>query len=279
MIEEIRASVKAVAFAKRGYPVLALHGIIDGACTCGNDQCHSPGKHPHPLSPRGKDSATTDAAEVKAWFREYPEINYGVCTDTLPTIDIDPRNGGDEAWLKLVKENYDVHSWRVATGGGGQHIIFGVGRKPLPSGKLARGVDIKGAGGYIVGVGSKHASGKQYRWFPHCEPRNVDLAAMPRWVVKQLVGKTGEWDNKPRDQSYFNKFLEPALPGERHERVASLLGHLFGSAFPNRAVLLALVISHVRLTFPDQEGFGDDEIVQIARDLVRAEHKKREAVA
>jgi hypothetical protein len=66
------------------------------------------------------------------------------------------------------------------------------------------------------------------------------------------------------------------LTGERHDRVASLIGHLFGSAFPNRGILLALVISHVRLTYPDLEDFGDDEIVNIARGIAKAENKKRD---
>jgi hypothetical protein len=42
-------------------------------------------------------------------------------------------------------------------------------------------------------------------------------------------------------------------------------------------VLLALVLSHVRLTYPDLTDFGDDEIIKIARDLAAKENKKREA--
>ena len=65
------------------------------------------------------------------------------CTDALPTADIDPRNGGDKAWLELVRKNYDVHTWRVQTGGGGVHIIFGSTSEPIPSGQLARGIEIR----------------------------------------------------------------------------------------------------------------------------------------
>ena len=271
---ELEAKQKAAAFAKRGYPVLALHGIKDGACTCGNDQCHSPGKHPHPLSPRGKDSATTDVAEVREWFREYPEINYGVRTDTLPTIDIDPRNGGDKAWLALIRENYDVHSWRVATGGNGVHILFGAGAKPIPSGKLAKGVDIKGAGGYIVGVGSRHASGKQYRWFPHCAPSDkVELAAMPAWVTKKLTARD-EPAAGPRDQGYYDELVADAFEGERNERLAKLLGHLYSSAFPNRAVLYVLAYCWAQ-TFCHPP-LNEDEVRNVARSILRCESKKRE---
>jgi Bifunctional DNA primase/polymerase, N-terminal len=215
-------------------------------------------------------------------FAEVPHLNYGVRTDTLPTIDIDPRNGGDKAWLELIKDNHDVHSWRVATGGGGQHIVFGSTDTPVPSGKLARGVDVKGVGGYIVGVGCLHASGKRYRWFPQCSPREAELKAPPAWLTNKLVKP--KWNGEPRArggdaQTYYNKLLEPALNGERHEKVAALLGHLYGSVFPNRGVLLALVISHVRLTYPDLDGFNDEEIVNIARDLAKSENKKRKGAA
>jgi hypothetical protein len=41
-------------------------------------------------------------------------------------------------------------------------------------------------------------------------------------------------------------------------------------------VLLALVISHVRLTYPDLSDFDDNEIVEIARGIAKCERKKRE---
>ena len=266
----------ALAFAARGYPVLPLHGIVDGRCTCGNPQCGiTSGKHPHaPFAPHGKDDATTDRATIRRWFADQPLINYGVCTDTLPTVDIDPRHDGDKAWLKLVRENYLVHTWQVQTGSGGQHLIFGATTEPTPCGKLARGVDVKGVGGYIVGVGSLHLSGNRYRWFKDANPTNTELKAPPQWILDKL--KKPKWSGRARTPDYYNELLAPALNGERHARVASLIGHLF-SPRPNRGVLLGLVISHVRLTYPDLEDFNDDEIVKIAVGIANAEDKKREA--
>src|SRR5262249_2076932 len=107
----------------------------------------------HPRSRHGAKDATSDPEIISEWFDEHPDSNYGVRTDLLPTVDIDPRNGGDKAWLKLVKENWLPHTWEVATGGGGTHLIFGTAATPVPCGKLARGVDVKGVGGYIVGGG------------------------------------------------------------------------------------------------------------------------------
>jgi Bifunctional DNA primase/polymerase, N-terminal len=278
----------ALAFAARGFAVLPLHSVkasgeSELACACGDPKCGSKGKHPFTrLAPHGLKDATTDIDVVRQWFTEAPMLNFGVITDNLPTIDIDPRHGGDKAWLKLIRENHDVHTWRVITGGGGQHIMFSAD-KPLPCGKLVRGVDTKGVAGYIVGVGSMHASGKRYRWAPQCSPMDFDdkmapPASVPAWILGKFKEKEKEkTTDQPRTTEFYNNLLAPALPGERRERVLGLLGHLYGSVLPNKGVLLGLVISHVRLTFPDLEGFGEDEIVGIARDLMQREHRKQAA--
>ena len=48
----------ALAYARRGWRVFPLHGIVRGTCTCGHPDCSSPGKHP--LVRRGLYEATTD---------------------------------------------------------------------------------------------------------------------------------------------------------------------------------------------------------------------------
>src|SRR5262245_14714403 len=88
----------ALAFVARGHAVLALHGFIDGKCTCWQDCGRDAGKHPHHFSPHGRDSATLDPDKVRWWFHKHPDLNYGIATDTLPTVDIDPRNGGKKTW-------------------------------------------------------------------------------------------------------------------------------------------------------------------------------------
>jgi hypothetical protein len=276
VIENSTPLVNALAFAARGHSILPLFGIDKDGCICGNVECRSKGKHPiSNLVPHGKDDAATDPKQIREWFDEHPDMNYGICADLLPTIDIDPRNGGDDTWRELTRKHYDVHTWRVRTGGGGQHIMHGAGADPVSCGKLGKGVDVKGIGGYIVGVGSLHESGKHYTWYNDCHPSKVDLKAVQRWVTDKLAKP--KWGGAPRPAEFYNELVAPAVNGERHDRVAALVGHLFGSAFPNRGVLLALVMSHVRHTYPDLDGFDDDEIVRIARDLARNDYKKRAA--
>jgi len=95
---------KALGFARRGFAVLPLYGIENGKCVCDKPACHSPGKHPltH-LTPHSLKDATTDTEIICEWFDEWPNANYGVLTDRLPTIDVDPRHGGDKSWRKLIR--------------------------------------------------------------------------------------------------------------------------------------------------------------------------------
>ena len=270
----------AIAFAHRGHPVLPLYWPKeDGSCSCGNPSCtgNSRGKHPFaPLVPNGKDNATTDLPAIKAWFAEYPLLNAGVTTDRFAVVDIDPRSGGRESWPKLVGTRHgEVHSWRVRTGSGGDHIYLDTGEHPLPSGKLARGVDLKAQKGYVVVPGSLHFSGKRYIWFADCHPSDTKLAPAPQWI--RNLAERGTWESTKRSWEYYQSLLAPAGNGERHDRVAKLLGHLFGSAFPNRALLLELVISHVAHTYPDLADFPPEEIIAIAEGLCRSEDRKRGA--
>ena len=63
-----RASVLSMMewFARQDIPVLPIHGIVDGCCTCGNVECGSRAKHPiSSLVHNGVKGATTDIKTIK----------------------------------------------------------------------------------------------------------------------------------------------------------------------------------------------------------------------
>lgn len=264
---------KALGFAVRSYAVLPVWGIEDGACECGRPACESPGKHPiGTLVPHGLSDATTDDKIISEWFDEYPNMNYGVSTDNLPTIDIDPRNGGDKAWRELLRKGYNPHTWRVKTGGGGEHIMCGSLAKPTASCKLARGVDLKGTGGYVVGAGSMHASGKRYIFYKDGRPKETPLAPLPEWILHIVVKETNG-SKRPLSPVELLKLVDDAHEGERNNRVAKLFGHLYGAMRPDRAVLCDLVVAwNERHCHPP---LTREEVVGIAESLVKRERKKR----
>src|SRR3546814_12351658 len=88
-------------FAGQDIPVLPIHGVVDGRCTCGDNRCSSPGKHPiSSLVPHGVKDATTDLKTIRRWHREHPDMKYAVATDGLTVSDCDSR----EAWRAFRAE-------------------------------------------------------------------------------------------------------------------------------------------------------------------------------
>ena len=263
---------KALGFAKRGFPVIPVWGVEGGTCDCGRPACESPGKHPiGVLVPHGLRDATTDTDIISEWFDEHPNANYGVSTDQLPTIDIDPRNGGDEAWKKLLRGGYEPHTWTVRTGGLGKHIICGGHTQPIPSCKLARGVDLKGVGGYVVGAGSMHASGRRYYFYADCLPKDTPLAPLPMWILHIAAKDNNKGPMSPAD---LDRLVEDAFEGERNDRLTKLFGHVYGAMRPDRAVLCHLVAAwndgHCHPPLPHAE------VLAIAESILNCERKKRE---
>ena len=76
-----------------------------------------------PARIKGRDR---DLDAIRAWFAEHYWLSYGVVTDALLVVDIDPRNSGDKTWAAISGQPTRAlpHTWRVRTGGGGEHICF-----------------------------------------------------------------------------------------------------------------------------------------------------------
>jgi hypothetical protein len=196
----------ALAFARRGHPVVPLHWPINvngkSVCSCKKAaDCLSPAKHPlGRLVPRGLLDAATDAPTIRKWFTtDEPAANLGVRTDQLVVLDADPRHGGDETLAPLEQANPFPPTWRVLTGGGGEHVIF-----KCPAGiainssnadtnpVLGPGIDVRARNGYVVAAPSRHISGRQYVWNVDCHPADIALAEAPAWLFERLAAPRWE---------------------------------------------------------------------------------------
>lgn len=160
----------ALQLVQRGFKVFPLYGVHEDAdteswtCDCGNPACASAGKHPL-LS--HKEHASSDPAMVEQWWAKWPNANIGVRTDGLLVVDVDYRSGGLESYMWL--EGQEDAPWRatltVETGNGfHEYYRLPAGVSVKQGGRLLQGVDFKsGAGNYVVGPGSMHVRGAEYR--------------------------------------------------------------------------------------------------------------------
>lgn len=173
----------ALWYAERGWPVIPLHSIRDGGCTCGRGACGSPGKHPR--TPKGLTDASTDAATIDSWWSRWSDANIGIVMGAatgVVAIDIDPRNGGDNSRAELEAEYGKLPpTVEALTGGGGQHLFFTHPGGKL-AGKLGPGIDVKAIGGYVVAAPSTHVSGERYRWREGHGPHERSPVPLPGWL-------------------------------------------------------------------------------------------------
>lgn len=147
-----------------------------------------------PATRNGFKNATVDLEQIRSWW---DTTNYNIGTPTgihFDVIDIDGPTGfasyadiihadcppgccdrelcrpdrSHVAGLDILATAY--------TGGGGRHLltpVTGTGNKAA----LLPGIDIRGAGGYIVLPPSVHASGNRYDWIDPPTPALLQAAA------------------------------------------------------------------------------------------------------
>ena len=153
-------------YASRGWPILPLHAVEGGRCSCGEASCRSPGKHPR--SQHGVKDASIEAQQIDDWWKRWPGANVGIATgavSNLVVVDIDPRNGGNESYaqLKLDFPGVITELVKVSSGSGGTHVYFQHPGGHLPCRANVRpGIDVRADGGYIVAPPSSHMSGARY---------------------------------------------------------------------------------------------------------------------
>jgi len=152
------------------------------------------GWHVFPVKPRDKrpmsgvrwrDESTTDPDTIRAWWTRWPDANIGLdCGKSgLLVLDFDAAKP-DFAGQELLDRVFRLSTAHTKTGGDGYHFFFlQTEDKPLGNsrGNLPTGVDVRGAGGYVVLPPSLHPLGKRYAWLDMGEP-----APLPDFIRKLL---------------------------------------------------------------------------------------------
>lgn len=177
---------------QQGWDPLPVFGVDEnGTCSCSNGgQCKSPGKHPIQMKWQEAPRLTKpDAYEFFA-LRTAP-TNIGLRTgkrSSFWALDIDPKSGGDESLLSLEAQYGQLPPTRIhRTGSNGRHFLF---RLPADfeitnsRGRLPRGIDVRGNGGFIVAPGSVTGVGA-YR-----TESSAPIAEAPDWLLSLIRPET-----------------------------------------------------------------------------------------
>jgi Bifunctional DNA primase/polymerase, N-terminal len=135
----------ALEYAGRGWPVFPC----------------LPGRK-WPAIPYGRADATTDPAQIHAWFAENPDLNLAIATG-FPgpdVLDIDTSADAFPATLQLYKAGHlDGAAALIRTPSGGQHLYFR-GTDQATSRLLDQGLGFHSQDSYVLAPPSKTDAGR-----------------------------------------------------------------------------------------------------------------------
>ena len=192
-------------------------------CSCEKGEaCGRPGKHPRIGD--WEREASSAAEQVAVWWGRWPNATIGVATGTgsgLTVVDADAAEGkpGVVNLTALSAANGGMpQTATVLTGGGGIHLYFAFDER-LPTGAdvVARAIDVRSNGGYIIAPPSRHVSGQRYAW----KADTGALLKVPNWLAQHHTSTGGETVIPGKA-----KGRKRLAPGYRLDKVESMLKSL-----------------------------------------------------
>jgi hypothetical protein len=183
--------------AEFDWRMVILHRLDDGpggpVCSCEKSGgCKSGGKHPR--LPQWPKTATSDAGQIRDYWKEWPGSNVGVALGSgsgIVAIDVDPPNGED---FLAALANRDLPQTLELTTGKGRSLLYAIpeGIEIEPKTTCYQDVDghesirLQGTGAQRVLPPSRHPSGRRYAWVPGRGPGEVAPAPMPGWLIREM---------------------------------------------------------------------------------------------
>ncbi|GAB1410300.1 hypothetical protein MASR1M90_14540 [Desulfovibrionales bacterium] len=143
-----------------------------------------------PLTAHGFKDASTDPETVRRMFSRQDVAGIGIPTGMasgLVVLDRDRKNGVDGiATCQALEQTLGPlpETLQQRTGSGGDQLFFKYpegAEIPCSAGKLGRGLDVRGEGGYVVVAPSRNEAG-QYEWRNSLSP-----AQLPRAWIEHLA--------------------------------------------------------------------------------------------
>lgn len=214
-----------------GFYVYPCYAISPFGCSCKLKHKDKKEWGKHPTGHSSHKIASCDS-RVKMWWVENPYDNVAINPQFsgCVVIDVDPRSGGHDSWIKFLEDfQIDIpNTVQTLTGvytlpdGStmrGFHLWFRVSEDKSFVQNLNHlgyeGIDIKYNGG-VMAPPSNHSSGVSYEWAEGKSPLEIEIAELPTELELKIARKHKRLI--PTDQ-----FVGYALPSSPKESIEELL--------------------------------------------------------
>lgn len=228
-----------------------------------------------PATAHGCKDATTDPAQIAAWWDGTYLYNVGLATGGgLVVLDVDINHSagkyGDETLAELEAQHGPLpETWMCLTGGGGVHYYFACDDPALTVGTgFAPGLDYRGAGGYVVAPPSLHESGREYEWEAAHTPANTALAPLPDWLHSLMLE-----GRKQAPRTRTEAAPEKVQEGGRNDTLYRLACSLRGKGLGEAGITAALLAENRERCIPPLPAA---EVEKIAKSAGRYERGSSE---
>ncbi|TLX44481.1 ATPase [Xanthobacter autotrophicus] len=186
-----------------------------------------------PLISAGFKAASRDAAQLRAWWTQWPDALIGVPMGRENEVwAIDPdvaKEPGDadglKAWENIARQHPPIRTHAHLTPSGGKHLLFRWREdRPVTNterGLRARGIhgiNVRGEGGYVIAAGSRLTDGRSYEIE---DPMDFfHFAEAGDWLYELLTEPAPEARQSPKivdfasRQAPPDRYVQTAIAGE-----------------------------------------------------------------
>jgi hypothetical protein len=198
----------ALQYAERGFYVLPVNGKVA-------------------FTTHGKDDATTDPVQIKAWWKKNPKANVAINLEKSSLFALDVDN--NESWGKMLADHGGKANLGPvqSTPSGGKHLIFLWPEGLTIPAKVNAfetmgypGLDLRSKS-YIV-LAPSQIEGKAYTWLPDHGP-DSQIYPPPAWLVdliRDLNHPAAGQINNPPDWNHFTPTDKTAWAQNLLDRLA-----------------------------------------------------------
>ena len=211
-----------------------------------------------PLTKHGFRDATTDPFDIGDWWRQFPDANIGIpCGLSFWALDVDPRNGGDTTLFLLERQHGLLpHTLLSITGRGGYHYLWKlpVGYTVINKAEIGDGLDVQGAGSYIIVPPSVHPETQnKYLWDVMDGPADIMPQDAPEWLLALVTTAQASTQSTTPSATQSNPVPPvdaPILQGSRNKTLFNYAAGIARAGLSYEPIFGAIKIENQRRCQP-----------------------------